>query len=66
MDPLTRRDWVHRLNDEGPSGLKDLRSKGQPPRLTQQGGTKPESCLWAPAWMVVRLCANRGSLAPGR
>ena len=34
MDRQTLRDWVHRFNVEGPDGLKDIRSKGNPPRLT--------------------------------
>ncbi len=34
MDRQTLRDWVHRFNAEGPDGLKDIRSKGHPPRLT--------------------------------
>ncbi|MGH8733041.1 MAG: IS630 family transposase [Burkholderiales bacterium] len=33
MDRQTLRDWVHRFNAEGPDGLKDIRSKGHPPRL---------------------------------
>jgi transposase len=33
MDRQTLRDWVHRFNAEGPNGLKDIRSKGHPPRL---------------------------------
>ena len=33
MDRQTLRDWVHRFNGEGPDGLKDIRSKGHPPRL---------------------------------
>lgn len=34
MDRQTLRDWVHRFNAEGPDGLKDIPSKGHPPRLT--------------------------------
>jgi transposase len=34
MDRQTLRDWVHRFNEQGPDGLKDIRSKGHPPRLT--------------------------------
>lgn len=36
MDRQTLRDWVHRFNAEGPEGLKDIRSKGHPPRLTPE------------------------------
>lgn len=36
MDRQTLRDWVHRFNAEGPEGLKDLRAKGQPSRLTPE------------------------------
>src|SRR5215208_1181966 len=34
MDRQTVRDWVHRFNERGPEGLKDIRSKGHPPRLS--------------------------------
>lgn len=34
MDHQTLRDWVHRFNDHGPEGLKDIRSKDNPPRLS--------------------------------
>lgn len=34
MDRQTLRDWVHRFNALGPDGLKDIASKGKPPRLT--------------------------------
>ena len=34
MDRQTLRDWVHRFNAEGPDGLKDIRAKGPPSRLT--------------------------------
>jgi transposase len=33
MDRQTLRDWVHRFNAAGPDGLKDIPSKGHPPRL---------------------------------
>ena len=33
MDRQTLRDWVHRFNERGPDGLKDVRSQGKPPRL---------------------------------
>ena len=36
MDRQTLRDWVHRFNAAGPDGLKDIRSKGHPPRLTPE------------------------------
>ena len=36
MDRQTLRDWVHRFNDLGPDGLRDIRSKGNPPRLTKE------------------------------
>ena len=36
MDRQTLRDWVHRFNAQGPDGLKDIRSKGQPPRLSPE------------------------------
>src|SRR6187402_2723256 len=34
MDHQTLRDWVHRFNQHGPEELKDIRSKGNPPRLS--------------------------------
>jgi transposase len=34
MDRQMLRDWVHRFNAEGPDGLRDIPSKGHPPRLT--------------------------------
>src|SRR4249920_400492 len=36
MDRQTLRDWVHRFNAQGPNGLRDIRSKGQPPRLSPE------------------------------
>ena len=34
MDRQTLRDWVHRFNAEGPSGLIDRKAPGAAPRLT--------------------------------
>ncbi len=34
MDRQTLRDWVHRYNAEGLSGLSNRRSPGKPPRLS--------------------------------
>jgi transposase len=34
MDRQTLRDWVHRFNEDGPNGLKDIPAKGGLPRLT--------------------------------
>jgi transposase len=36
MDRQPLRDWVHRFNERGPDGLKDIRSKGHPPRLSPE------------------------------
>ncbi len=36
MDRQTLRDWVHRFNAQGPDGLKDIRSKGSPSRLSPE------------------------------
>lgn len=36
MDRQTLRDWVHRFNQQGPDGLRDIRSKGPPPRLSKE------------------------------
>ncbi|MFG1250560.1 winged helix-turn-helix domain-containing protein, partial [Xanthobacter flavus] len=35
MDRQTLRDWVHRFNALGPDGLRDIRFKGHPPRLSK-------------------------------
>ncbi|MET3354342.1 UNVERIFIED_ORG: transposase [Xanthobacter viscosus] len=35
MDRQTLRDWVQRFNQHGPDGLRDVRSKGHPPKLSQ-------------------------------
>ncbi len=40
MDRQTLRDWVHRFNEHGPSGLKDTWSKGSPPRLSPDQQTE--------------------------
>jgi hypothetical protein len=34
MDRQTLCDWVHRFNRQGPDGLKDTWSRGNPPRLS--------------------------------
>ena len=36
MDRQTLRDWVHRFNGHGPDGLKDIWTKGNPPRLSAE------------------------------
>jgi transposase len=36
MDRQTLRDWVHRFNTQGPDGLKDIRTKGNPRRLSPE------------------------------
>lgn len=33
MDRQTLRDWVHRFNDQGPDGLRDIHAGGLEPRL---------------------------------
>lgn len=35
MDRQTLRDWVHRFNGEGPSGLMDRKSPGKAPKLNK-------------------------------
>lgn len=35
MDRQTLRDWVHRFNEGGPDGLRDIRSKRHPPKLSK-------------------------------
>ena len=34
MDRQTLRDWVHRFNDHGPDGLKNIHAGGREPRLS--------------------------------
>ena len=34
MDRQTVRDWVHRFNEQGPDGLKDIHAGGRAPRLS--------------------------------
>lgn len=34
MDRQTLRDWVHRFNEHGPDGLKDIHAGGREPRLS--------------------------------
>lgn len=35
MDRQALRDWVHRFNELGTDGLRDIRPKGHPPRLSK-------------------------------
>src|SRR3712207_9511020 len=46
MDRQTLRDWVHRFNERGPDGLKDVWSQGKPPRLcaAQQAEESMQNC----------------------
>ena len=34
MDRQTLRDWVHRFNQQGPDGLRDIHAGGVAPRLS--------------------------------
>ena len=36
MDRQTLRDWVHRFNQQGPDGLRDLHAGGVAPRLSSE------------------------------
>ena len=36
MDRQTRRDWVHRYNEEGLEGLSDRQRPGRPSRLSEE------------------------------
>ena len=36
MDRRTLRDWVHRFNDHGPDGLKNIHAGGREPRLSPE------------------------------
>ena len=36
MDRQTLRDWVHRFNEQGPEGLRDIHSGGVEPRLSPE------------------------------
>jgi transposase len=40
MDRQTLRDWVHRFNQNGPSGLLDRKAPGAKPRLTAEQETE--------------------------
>jgi transposase len=40
MDRQTLRDWVHRFNEQGPEGLRDIHSGGVEPRLSPEQLTK--------------------------
>ena len=44
MDRQTLRDWVHRFNAAGPSGLVDRKAPGAAPRLT--AAQEPSSRRW--------------------
>lgn len=47
MDRQTLRDWVHRYNAEGVSGLHDRKPPGPPPKLTAE--QKAELAAWVEA-----------------
>jgi transposase len=36
MDRQTLRDWVHRFNQQGPDGLRDIHAGGVAPRLSSE------------------------------
>lgn len=36
MDRQTLRDWVRRFDQQGSDGLRDIRSKRHPPRLSKE------------------------------
>src|SRR3712207_7693405 len=64
MDRQTLRDWVHRFNEQGPEGLKDTWSKGNPPRLSpeQQADLRSEehtSELQSRQYLVCRLLLEK-------
>jgi transposase len=42
MDRQTLRDWVHRFNEQGPSGLINIKPPGRRPRLSEE--QKEELC----------------------
>ena len=64
MDRQTLRDWVHRFNEQGPEGLKDIRNGGvrerlsieQKAELAQIVETGPD-----PGWTA--WCAGAGSIS---
>jgi len=51
MDRQTLRDWVHRFNESGPDGLRDIHAGGVEPRLA------PEH--WAELAAIVEAGPNR-------
>ncbi|PZN93903.1 MAG: hypothetical protein DCF30_21100 [Hyphomicrobiales bacterium] len=63
MDRQTLRDWVHRFNEGGPDGLKDIRSKGHRPgsRSISSPPWRPSSRP-APTGLSMAWCAGGASI----
>jgi len=66
MDRQTLRDWVHRFNIAGPSGLVDRKAPGRPRRLDPEQQQELARCLengpelardGVVRWRLVDLCA---------
>ena len=60
MDRQTLRDWVHRFNASGPSGLIDRQSPGRPPKLNETQKEELDGLVAAgPAGQVAGLARWR-------
>src|SRR5512144_2266835 len=65
MDRQTLRDWVHRFNAAGPSGLVDRKAPGAAPRLTPDQEAELTALveagptLEADAWCVGAVSTRR-------
>jgi transposase len=67
MDRQTLRDWVHRYNEAGPSGLRSRKRDGRPPKLTPAQMTELRELVMAGPdpeqhkvvrWRCVDLCGE--------
>lgn len=62
MDRQTLRDWVHRFNEQGPDGLKDVHNGGPRERLSpEQKAEFAGSSRSAPTQRSTAWCAGAGS-----
>lgn len=60
MDRQTLRDWVHRFDEQGPDGLRDIRSKGHPPRLSRAQLAELAEIASRPARIVPSTASSVG------
>ena len=75
MDRQTLRDWVHRFNHAGPSGLVDRKAPGRQRRLDPEQKRELARCLengpelaqdGVVRWRLIDLCALVETLSPNR